>query len=86
MSSNAETLFRIDVEKNRFGLPNSMHTLPRGMIAAVTDAETERFGDRGGIRYYPDRQSSGGEIALTLEGRQARIAVNWLTGEPRLVH
>ena len=35
MSSNAETLFRIDVEKGRFGLPNSMHALPRGMIAAV---------------------------------------------------
>jgi general secretion pathway protein H len=62
-----------------------MHTLPRGMIAAVTVAETERFGDRGGIRFYPDGQSSGGEIALTLEGRQARIAVNWLTGEPRLM-
>ena len=85
MSSNAETLFRIDVEKGRFGLLNSMHTLPRGMIAAVVVAETERAGDLGAIRFYPDGQSSGGEIALTLEGRSARIAVNWLTGEPRLM-
>lgn len=85
MSSNTETLFRIDLEKARFGLPNSMHALPRGMIAAVVVAETERSGDRGGIRFYPDGQSSGGEIALSLEGRSARIAVNWLTGEPRLV-
>ena len=85
MSSNAETLFRIDVENGRFGLLNSMHPLPRGMIAAVVVAETERAGDLGAIRFYPDGQSSGGEIALTLEGRSARIAVNWLTGEPRLM-
>jgi general secretion pathway protein H len=85
MSSNAETLFRIDVEKGRFGLPSSMHALPRGMMAAVVVAETERAGDLGGIRFYPDGQSSGGEIALTLEGRSVRIAVNWLTGEPRLI-
>ena len=85
MSSNADTLFRLDVEKGRFGLPNSMHNLPRGMIAAVVVAETERSGDLGGIRFYPDGQSSGGEIALTLDGRSARIAVNWLTGEPRLI-
>ena len=85
MSSNAETLFRIDVEKGRFGLSSSMHALPRGMMAAVVVAETERAGDLGAIRFYPDGQSSGGEIALTLEGRSARIAVNWLTGEPRLM-
>ena len=56
-----------------------------GMVAAVVVAETERSGDVGGIRFYPDGQSSGGEIALTLDGRSARIAVNWLTGEPRLM-
>lgn len=85
MATNAETLFRIDVDKNQFGLPNSMHSLPRGMSAAVVIAETERFRNIGGIRFYPDGQSSGGEIALSLEGRSARIAVNWLTGEPRLI-
>jgi general secretion pathway protein H len=85
MSSNTETVFRIDVEKGRFGLPNFMHALPRGMIAAVTVAQTERAGDTGGIRFYPDGQSSGGDIALTLDGRSVRIAVNWLTGEPRLI-
>ena len=84
MTSNVETVFRIDVEKGRFGLPNSMHALPRGMTAAVMVAETERAGDRAEFRFYPDGQSSGGEIALTLDGRSARIAVNWLTGEPRL--
>ncbi|MEO6382551.1 MAG: GspH/FimT family pseudopilin [Nitrobacter sp.] len=85
MVSNVETVFRLDVDKGRFGLPNSMHALPRGMAAALTIAETERAGRSGGIRFYPDGQSSGGEIALMLDGRTARIAVNWLTGEPRLM-
>ncbi len=84
MASNAETVFRIDMQKQLFGLPRSMHALPRGMTVAMTVADTERVGDSGGIRFFPDGQSSGGEIALTLDGQSARIAVNWLTGEPQL--
>ncbi len=84
MVSNTETVVRIDAEKGQFGLTSSMHTLPRGMTIAMTIAETERVGEGGGIRFYPDGQSSGGEIVLTLDARASRIAVNWLTGEPRL--
>jgi general secretion pathway protein H len=84
MASNTETLFQIDTDKLLFGLPRSMHALPRGMAVAMNVAETERVANVGGIRFFPDGQSSGGEIALTLDGRSTRIAVNWLTGQPRL--
>jgi general secretion pathway protein H len=84
MASNTETVFQIDTDKLRFGLPRSMHSLPSGMAVAMNVAETERIANIGGIRFFPDGQSSGGEIALTLDGRSTRIAVNWLTGEPRL--
>jgi general secretion pathway protein H len=84
MASNAETVVRIDVERRQFGVAGSMHALPRGMTVAMTVAETERIADSGGMRFYPDGQSSGGEIVLMLEGRASRIAVNWLTGEPQL--
>ena len=84
MASNTETVFRIDTDRLQFGLPRSMHSFPRGMTVAMTVAETERVADVGGIRFFPDGQSSGGEIALTLDGRSARIAVNWLTGESQL--
>ena len=84
MASNAETVVRIDAQKHQFGLAKSMHALPRGITVAMTVAETERVGDSGGMRFYPDGQSSGGEIVLMLEGRTSHIAVNWLTGEPRL--
>ena len=86
MSSNAETLFRIDVDRRPFR-PAEVHAF----TAAWNDGRDGRCRDRalraisGGIRFFPDGQSSGGEIALTLDGRSARIAVNWLTGEPRLI-
>jgi general secretion pathway protein H len=61
-----------------------MHALPRGMTVVMIAAEKERRGYSAGMRFYPDGQSSGGEIVLALEGRASRIAVNWLTGEPWL--
>ena len=84
MSSNAETVFLVDAQRREFGLYSAMHPLPRGIIVAMTVAATERVRDSGGLRFYPDGQSSGGEIVLSLNGRVSRIAVNWLTGEPQL--
>ena len=84
MATNTETVVRIDTQSRQFGLPGSMHALPRGMTVAMTVAETERIEGSGGMRFYPDGQSSGGEIVLMLDGRASRIAVNWLTGEPQL--
>jgi general secretion pathway protein H len=84
MAGNIETLVRIDTEKGEFGTPGALHVLPRGTSVALTIAQTERFGNSGGLRFYPDGQSSGGEIVLGLDGRVSRIAVNWLTGQARL--
>ena len=84
-ATNRETVVQIDTQSGRFGQARSMHSLPHGMKIALTIAETERSGDTGGIRFYPDGQSSGGVIALTLDGSSADVAVNWLTGEPRIV-
>lgn len=84
MSSNAETVVRFDAQRHQFGMARGMHDLPRGMSIALTVAEPERVGDVGGLRFYPDGQSSGGEIVLALDGRSSRIVVNWLTGEAQL--
>jgi general secretion pathway protein H len=84
MASNTETVVRIDTQKKQFGFERSMHSLPRGVAAALTVADTERVGASGGLRFYPDGQSTGGEIVLTLGGRSSRVAVNWLTGEAKL--
>ncbi len=85
MASNTEVVVRFDMQKRQFGLARSMHDLPRGMTVAMKLAEAEAEGATGGMRFYPDGQSSGGEIVLMLEGRASRIAVNWLTGEPHVI-
>jgi general secretion pathway protein H len=44
-------------------------------------ATIERNGsDEAGIRFFPDGSASGADIGLTIDGRQARVLVNWLTG------
>ena len=50
----------------------------------MTVAETERVATSAEYAFSRMASRRGGEIALTLDGRSARIAVNWLTGEPRL--
>lgn len=85
VKGNMEVVFRIDLKEGRFGVSKAMHRFPAGTEVSLKTSESERSDGGGGIRFYPDGQSSGGEIALTLEGRSVRVAVNWLTGEPRLI-
>ena len=35
----------------------------------------------GGIRFYPDGGSTGGNVRLEANGRIYRVNVTWLTGE-----
>ena len=84
MASNTETIFRIDTKALEFGVGEKMHPLPKELTVVMTVAETERVQNSGSIRFYPDGQSSGGDIELSLDGLKSRIVVNWLTGEARL--
>jgi general secretion pathway protein H len=84
MAKNTETIFRIDTQNLEFGVGEKMSPLPKELTILMTIAETERIHDNGGIRFYPDGQSSGGDITLSLDGHSARVVVNWLTGEARL--
>jgi general secretion pathway protein H len=84
MASNTETIFRIDTNTLEFGTGGRMRPLPKELTVVMTIAETERVRNSGGIRFYPDGQSSGGDIVLSLDGLKSHIGVNWLTGEARL--
>ena len=84
MTANTDVVVAIDPVNAEFGYRNAMHKLPKGMSIAVTIAETERRGDTGGLRFFPDGQSSGGDILLSYQGYTRRIAVNWFTGQPVL--
>ncbi|WP_244646123.1 GspH/FimT family pseudopilin [Bradyrhizobium campsiandrae] len=83
-AGNAEIVVDVDTRNRRIGAARSMRQLPDGMEIALTVAESERRGRIGGLRFYPDGQSSGGEILLSYKGQKERIVVNWFTGEPRI--
>jgi general secretion pathway protein H len=81
---NAEIVVGVDTQNGRFGAIDAMRQLPAGMELALTVAVTERHGAIGGVRFYPDGRSSGGEILLTYRGRTERVVVNWFTGDSRI--
>jgi len=83
-AGNAEIVVGVDAQSGRFGGADEMRQLPDGMEVSLTVSATERHGTVGGVRFYPDGRSSGGEILLTYRGRKERIVVNWFTGDSRI--
>jgi general secretion pathway protein H len=37
----------------------------------------------GGFRFFPDGSSTGGDVTLSLRGKQTRLCLDWLTGVVR---
>ena len=84
MERNVETVVSLDAGAGVIRFSQGQWQLPAGVHVALTVAQSEARNAAGGLRFYPDGQSTGGEISLALEGRQARVTVGWLTGEARL--
>jgi len=84
IARNTETTVSVDPGTGVIVFSHGKWQLPAGAQVTVTFAETERTAAGGSLRFYPDGQSSGGEINLRLEGRLARVTVSWLTGEARI--
>lgn len=56
--------------------------LPEGMKVELNTARSELTSETvGGIRFYPDGGSTGGNVRLEANGRIYKINVAWLTGE-----
>jgi general secretion pathway protein H len=82
---NAEIALTVDTEGHNFeSAAASRQGIDSDIAVRLTIAEPERLTSaRGGFRFFPDGSSTGGEILLGLRGREARICVNWLSGEAR---
>jgi general secretion pathway protein H len=86
MERNTEIVVSIDPQTRTVASPQGRWQLPDGVHVVLTYAESETRAGAGGLRFYPDGQSSGGEISLGFGGRSARLTVSWLTGEARIEH
>jgi general secretion pathway protein H len=81
-----EQVFQVDTENRSYQAPGRKKiTLPEGVDVTITTALSEiTAGDIAGIRFFPDGGSTGGHIELTVNGREYRVNVAWLTGETSL--
>jgi general secretion pathway protein H len=82
---NAEIALTIDTENHNFeSAAAPRRTVDSDIAIRLKIAEPERLtSSRGGVRFFPDGSSTGGDIYLSLHGLDARICVNWLSGETR---
>jgi len=82
----AEKVFLVDTENRSYQAPGRDKVeLPEGVDLTITTASSELVSDAvAGIRFFPDGGSTGGHIELTVNEREYRVNVAWLTGESQL--
>lgn len=82
----SEQVFLVNTENRSYVAPGRKQVnLPEGVEVAITTARSELTSeDVAGIRFFPDGGSTGGHIELTVNEREYRINIAWLTGEARL--
>ena len=78
-----EQVFQVNIDDRSYKAPGRKKiTLPEGVDITVTTARSEITSeDVAGIRFFPDGGSTGGHIELTVNEREYRVNVAWLTGE-----
>lgn len=78
-----EQVFLVDTEALTYQAgEKEPEALPEGMLVELNTARSELTSETaGGIRFYPDGGSTGGNVRLEANGRIYRINVAWLTGE-----
>jgi general secretion pathway protein H len=81
--TKSEKVFLVDTEKHSFqAADRQQETLPKGMNVELNTARSELTSETaGGIRFYPDGGSTGGNVRLEANGRVYQVNVAWLTGE-----
>jgi general secretion pathway protein H len=77
-----EATLKVDVERRTFGSAVlQQHSIAPDIAAKLTyAAATRSAASEGGFRFFPDGSSTGGDLMLTLNGKQVRLCVDWLTG------
>jgi general secretion pathway protein H len=79
----SEQVFLVDTENRTYKAgERDAEELPEGMNVELNTARSELTSETaGGIRFYPDGGSTGGNVRLEANGRIYRVNVAWLTGE-----
>jgi general secretion pathway protein H len=83
---NAETTLMIDVDRRTFrSTVVSQRPFAPDIEAKLTFASGIRSAPSdGGFQFFPDGSSTGGDVMLSLRGKQTKLCIDWLTGDVRL--
>ena len=84
VARNAESVFLLDVEQRQFfvGENGPVTELPEKLHLQLNTAKSEQRTDAvGGIRFFPDGSSTGGEIIASNQSDKLKVAVNWISGK-----
>jgi general secretion pathway protein H len=81
--SKSEKVFLLDTEELTYkAAERESVELPEGLNIELNTARSELTSETaGGIRFYPDGGSTGGNVRLEANGRVYQVNVAWLTGE-----
>lgn len=81
--SKSEQVFLLDTESLEYvAADRPAVELPEGMKVELNTARSELTSESaGGIRFFPDGGSTGGNVKLEANGRIYQVNVAWLTGE-----
>jgi general secretion pathway protein H len=84
--TKSEQVFLLDTESRKYTAADREPVeLPKGMNVELNTARSELTSETaGGIRFFPDGGSTGGNVRLEANGRIYRVNVAWLTGEASL--
>lgn len=84
--SKSEQVFRLDTESRKYQAADRKPVeLPEEILVELNTARSELTSETaGGIRFYPDGGSTGGNVRLEANGRIYQVNVAWLTGEASL--
>jgi general secretion pathway protein H len=82
---NTQTTLVIDVNRRTFGSPVvAQRSFAPNIDAKLTYASGIRSAPSdGGFQFFPDGSSTGGDVTLSLRGKQVKLCVDWLTGTVR---
>ncbi len=83
VARNRPRVFMLDVDERHFAIGQGAQSnpLPKALDLKLKTAESEQLSETlGGIRFFPDGSSTGGEITVSNDTRSLRVTVNWMTG------
>ncbi len=82
----AEQVFLVNTENRSYQAPGrKLVELPEGVDVTITTARSEVTSEEvAGIRFFPDGGSTGGHVELTVNGREYRVNIAWLTGHAKM--